>query len=126
MDDPRLGYVAVDAATVKLAIARAQGGRNGELRYLGEVNNSRAAVERLVRKLERTDKALQVCEKPAQPDTASTARSALSVTAVTSSRPRSCRRARASGSNKPARRRHTGAMAACRRADHDPGAGRGP
>ena len=60
MGDPRLGYVAVDAATAKLAIARAQGGRNGELRHLGEFDKSRAAVERLVRKLERTDKILHV------------------------------------------------------------------
>ncbi len=61
MDHNSLVYVGVDAAKAKLAIALAQGGRDGEVRYLGEIENSPAAVERLVRKLEKTCKALHVC-----------------------------------------------------------------
>ena len=63
MDERSLVYVGIDTAKAKLAVALAQGGRNGELRYLGEIDNSPAAVERLVRKLERTDKALHVCDE---------------------------------------------------------------
>ncbi len=61
MHEPSLVYVGIDTAKAKLAVALAQGGRNGELRYLGEIDNSPAAVERLVRKLEKTYKALHVC-----------------------------------------------------------------
>ena len=61
MDERSLVYVGIDTAKAKLAVALAQGGRNGELRYLGEIDNSPAAVERLVRKLEKTYKALHVC-----------------------------------------------------------------
>ena len=61
MDERSLVYVGIDTAKAKLAVALAQGGRNGELRYLGEIDNSPAAVERLVRKLEKTCKALHVC-----------------------------------------------------------------
>ena len=61
MDERSLVYVGIDTAKAKLAVALAQGGRNGELRYLGEIENSPAAVERLVRKLERIYKTLHVC-----------------------------------------------------------------
>ena len=61
MDEPSLVYVGIDTAKAKLAVALAQGGRNGDLRYLGEIDNNPAAVERLVRKPERIYKTLHVC-----------------------------------------------------------------
>jgi transposase len=61
MHEPSLVYVGIDTAKAKLAVALAQGGRNGELRYLGEIDNSSAAVERLMCKLGKTYKALHVC-----------------------------------------------------------------
>lgn len=44
-------FVAFDTSKTKHAVAVADGGRGGEVRFLGEVPNSPAAVERLVRKL---------------------------------------------------------------------------
>ena len=48
MHEPSLVYVGIDTAKAKLAVALAQGGRNGDLRYLGEIEATPAAVEQLV------------------------------------------------------------------------------
>ena len=61
MDHNSVVYVGVDAAKAKHAIAIAQGSRGAQVRYLGEIDTSPAAIERLVRKLERKYKALHVC-----------------------------------------------------------------
>ena len=44
-------FVAFDVAKTKHAVVIADGGRGREVRFVGEVANSPAAVERLVRKL---------------------------------------------------------------------------
>lgn len=50
-------YVAFDTSKTKHAVAIAESGRGGEVRFLGDVASSPARVERLVRKLaERHDK----------------------------------------------------------------------
>jgi transposase len=50
-------YVAFDTSKTKHAVAIADGGRRGEVRFLGDVASSPARVERLTRKLaERYDK----------------------------------------------------------------------
>ena len=61
MDYNSVVYVGVDAAKAKLAVALAERGRNGEVRYLGEIDTSPAAIERLVRKLERKYAQVHVC-----------------------------------------------------------------
>lgn len=53
--------MGVDAAKAKHAIAIAEGGRNGEVRYYGEMNTTPAAVERFVRKLEKKHPYLHFC-----------------------------------------------------------------
>ena len=54
-------YVAFDTAKLKHAVAIEEGGRAGELRFLGEIENRPAAIDRLIRKLARRHKKLQVC-----------------------------------------------------------------
>ena len=50
-------FVAFDTSKTKHAVAIAEGGRGGEVRFLGDVASSSARVERLIRKLaERYDK----------------------------------------------------------------------
>jgi transposase len=61
MDHHSVAYVGFDTSKAKHAVAVAEGGREGEVRYFGEIEASPAAVERLVRKLERTYKTLHVC-----------------------------------------------------------------
>jgi transposase len=53
MNEDSVVYVGVDAAKAKHAIAIAESGRSGEVRYVGEIETTPAAVERFVRKLAR-------------------------------------------------------------------------
>jgi len=61
MREDSVVYVGVEAAKAKHAIAIAEGGRSGEVRYVGEIEATPAAVERFVRKLERKDPRLHFC-----------------------------------------------------------------
>ncbi|RWO20266.1 IS110 family transposase [Mesorhizobium sp.] len=54
-------YIGVDVSKAKHAIAVAEGGRHGEVRYFGEIEAPPAAVERLVRKLEKKHPHLHFC-----------------------------------------------------------------
>jgi len=57
----RLAFVAFDSAKEKHAVAIAKDGRDGEVRYLGEINNSPDAVKKLVTKLSRQYERLHFC-----------------------------------------------------------------
>ncbi|TPI45748.1 IS110 family transposase [Mesorhizobium sp. B2-9-1] len=54
-------YVGVDVSKAKHAIAIAEGGREGEVRFFGEIDATPAAVERFVRKLEQKHSRLHFC-----------------------------------------------------------------
>ena len=57
MEEYSEAFVAFDTSKTKHAVAIAEGGRGGEVRFLGDVASSPAPVERLTRKLaERYDK----------------------------------------------------------------------
>ncbi len=61
MDERKEAFIGLDTAKAKHAVALAEGGRDGEVRYLGEIENTEAAVERLVRKLEHKYQLLHFC-----------------------------------------------------------------
>jgi len=61
MGEDSIVYVGVDVSKNKHAIAVAEGGRTGEVRYFGEIQTTPASVERLVRKLEKRYGRLHVC-----------------------------------------------------------------
>jgi transposase len=44
-------FVAFDVAKKKHAVAIAEGGRRGEIRFVGEIENSPATIERMIKKL---------------------------------------------------------------------------
>ena len=44
-------FVGIDTAKLRNAVAVAEAGRNGEIRYLGEFDNTAEAVAKLARKL---------------------------------------------------------------------------
>jgi hypothetical protein len=48
MGKHKLAFVAFDSAKEKHAVAIADDGRDGEVRYLGEIENSHDAVKKLV------------------------------------------------------------------------------
>src|SRR5262249_44609643 len=61
MGKHRLAFVAFDSAKNKHAVAIADDGRSGEVRYLGEIDNSPDAVRKLVAKLTRQYERLHFC-----------------------------------------------------------------
>jgi hypothetical protein len=54
-------YVGFDVSKAKHAVAIAESGRTGEVRYFGEIDATPAAVERFVCKLEKKHQRLHVC-----------------------------------------------------------------
>lgn len=54
-------FIAFDVAKLKHAVAVAEGGRSGEVRFLGEIENRPKAIERTIRKLAGKYDCLHVC-----------------------------------------------------------------
>jgi transposase len=59
-DDSEL-FVAFDTSKLRNAVAIAEGGRSGEIRFLGEIDNTGAATGKLVRKLAAKYERLTFC-----------------------------------------------------------------
>ena len=92
-------FVGIDTAKNKHAVAIADPGRNGEIRYLGEIDSAPAAVQRMIRKLAGRYEKLYFCYEAGPTGYGLyRARSVLWVTTASWSRPRWCQRDRASGS----------------------------
>ena len=51
MADHSVAYVALDTSKLRNAVAIAEAGRDGEIRYLGEIDNAPAATAKLARRL---------------------------------------------------------------------------
>ena len=51
MSDHSEAFVGCDTSKLRNAVAIAEGGRDGEVRFVGEIENSAAATAKLVRKL---------------------------------------------------------------------------
>jgi len=54
-------FVAFDVAKMKHAVAIAEGGRTGEVRFLGEIENTPARIERIIKKLASRYNRLHFC-----------------------------------------------------------------
>jgi len=54
-------FVGIDTAKMRHAIAVADAGRDGEVRYLGEIDSAPATVERVIKKLGRRYEKVHVC-----------------------------------------------------------------
>jgi transposase len=54
-------FVALDTSKLRNAVAIADGGRAGEVRFLGEIENSTAATAKLIRKLEAKYERITFC-----------------------------------------------------------------
>lgn len=61
MDNDSAAYVALDTSKLRNAVAIAPASRDGEVRYLGEIDNTAAATAKLVRKLARQHAAVTFC-----------------------------------------------------------------
>ena len=54
-------FVGIDTSKLRNAVAIAEGGRNGEVRYLGVIDNTEAATSKLVKKLAAQHRRLTFC-----------------------------------------------------------------
>ena len=54
-------FIGMDVAKDRHAVAVADGGRDGEVRYFGEIGSDGGSVRRFVRKLERPGVDLRFC-----------------------------------------------------------------
>jgi transposase len=54
-------FIGLDVAKVKHAVAIAEEGRSGEVRYFGEINSDAPSVRRMVARLEKHNKRLHFC-----------------------------------------------------------------
>src|ERR1700739_3534096 len=61
MEQASIGYVALDTSKLRNAVAIAAEGRDGEVRYLGEIDNTPTATGKLVRKLARQHTKVTFC-----------------------------------------------------------------
>src|SRR5271165_6688061 len=61
MGEHSVAYVALDTSKLRNAVAIAEGGRDGEVRYLGAFDNTPAAIGKLVRKLSGRYERLSFC-----------------------------------------------------------------
>jgi transposase len=61
-------FVGIDTAKTRNAVAVAEGGREGELRYLGEFDNTPDAVAKLIRKLAGRYETLHIAMRRVRPD----------------------------------------------------------
>src|SRR5882762_11374014 len=61
MSDHSEAFVAFDTSKLRNAVAIADAGRMGEIRFLGEIENSGAATAKLVRKLAAKHRRLTFC-----------------------------------------------------------------
>ena len=119
-------FVGIDAAKAKHAVAVAEPGRNGEVRYLGEIEASPEAVRKLLTRLAVRHGELHVCYE-AGPTGYGLYRQVVGARACLH-RGRALAdptQARRPGEDEPPRRSSAGAPAAGRRADPGLGAGRG-
>jgi len=79
-------FIGFDTAKKKHAVAIADVGRESEIRYLGEIDSSPAAVERMIRKLAGRSRSCISATKRVRRGTGCTARFALWVTTAPSLR----------------------------------------
>src|SRR6516165_4144844 len=61
MSDHSEAYVAFDTSKLRNAVAVAEAGRSGEVRFLGEIDNTPAATAKVVKKLSGTYARLTFC-----------------------------------------------------------------
>jgi hypothetical protein len=117
MNDHSEAFVAFDTSKLRNAVAIAEAGRSGEIRFIGEIENSATATAKLVRKLAAKYQRLTFCYE-AGPTGYGLYRQIGSWSRLHGG----CAvadpdQARRSGKDQLARRTEPGQAAACRRAD---------
>lgn len=71
MADYREAFVGIDVAKLRNAIAIADSGREGEVRFFGEVDASVTSVRRVIQRIAAKFDRVHFCYEAARPATAS-------------------------------------------------------
>ena len=79
-------FIGLDVAKAKNAVAIAEGGRNGEVRYLGEIESTLEATRRLIAKRSKTYRKMTFCYEAGPRATGCSGGSATSGTSASSLR----------------------------------------
>ena len=67
MVEVREAFIGIDAAKLRNAVAIADAGRDGEVRFLGEVDASPEGMRRLAARLAGKHQRLHFCSHPGNP-----------------------------------------------------------
>jgi hypothetical protein len=67
MTTPKEVFVGIDVAKRRHAVAIADAGRDGEIRYMGEFDASPESMTRLIKKLAAKHDKLHFCMRPGRP-----------------------------------------------------------
>jgi hypothetical protein len=78
MNEHSEAFIGLDSSKLRHAVAIADGGRGGEVRFYGEIENTPAATAKLVRKLAAKYQRLTFCYEAGPTDTACIGRSKTS------------------------------------------------
>ena len=88
MAEDKEAFIGIDVAKLRNAVAIADAGRDGEVRFFGEVDASPEGMRRLAARLAAKYDRLTSVTRPGRPATACTGSSPISGTAAPSSRRR--------------------------------------
>jgi transposase len=66
-------FIGLDTGKLRIAVAVAESGSNGQVYFYGEIDNTEAALRKLIRKLESKYKELHFCYEAVLAGTASCA-----------------------------------------------------
>ena len=81
-------FVGLDASTLKISVALAEEGRQGEVQFLGDIEHAPEAVRRLVTKLTSNTAGCCSATRPGRPAMGCSGRSRISGMTAPSSLPR--------------------------------------
>src|SRR3954470_1049248 len=81
-------FVGLDASKLEISVALAEDGRQGEVRFLGDIEHTPGAVRRLVTKLAGKYRRLLFCYEAGRPAMGCSGRSRISGMTAPSSLPR--------------------------------------
>jgi hypothetical protein len=81
-------FVGLDASKLKISVALAEDGRQGEVRFLGDIDHTPGAVRRLVTKLPANTAGCCSVMRPGRPAMGCSGRSRISGMTAPSSLPR--------------------------------------
>ena len=63
MDQHSRAFIGIDTSKLRNAVAVAEEGRDGEVRYLGEIDTTEAATRKLVAKLAAANRRSSACSR---------------------------------------------------------------